>query len=321
MTMLTVILVVVLLLFLWIRRRNQLGKPIPGFGGRQLARLPIDVEGTQRWALVQRAHSKQGALPLLLCFHGGSGSDPRNFARMSALATTAQEAGFLAAFPAAEEGWSDGRPERGDNPLDLVFVDRLVAFLAQQGYIDPTRVYAIGASSGGMFVQRLSAERPRLLKGAAAVIASVPIAMVETVADGPPLPFALIADRNDMIMPWDGGEIMRGPMYGVGGQVLSMEEALAVWRHRNQADYVADPVHIDGPEDYDAEITDFLPEGEDGAPLRFVALRGAGHRWPRWPAFRGATGFDAGRCALDFFIRISDEPERPGRIEQQTAHC
>lgn len=322
MTTLTIILVIVLLLFLWIRRRNQLGKPIPGFGGRQLARLPLDIDGTLRWALVQRAHSKQGRLPLLLCFHGGSGSDPRQFARMSALAATAQAAGFLAAFPAAEEGWSDGRPERGDDPLDFVFVDRLVQYLAQQGHIDPNRVYAIGASSGGMFVQRLSAERPRLLKGGAAVLASVPIAMVETIADGPPLPFALISDRNDMIMPWDGGEILRGPMYGVGGQVLSMEEALAVWQHRNQADYAIAPVHIPGPEGFDAEILDFLPQEDDGAPLRFVAVSGGGHRWPRWPSFRGSTGFDAGRCALDFFARadVNDEPADRRRLNQPTAN-
>ncbi|MCS0494095.1 hypothetical protein NVS89_03225 [Ancylobacter sp. MQZ15Z-1] len=307
------VLLLILVLFLWLRRRQRLGRPIllPRFGRRPHT-LAVLVGGTRRVAQIYRPRASAGA-PLLLCFHGGLGRIDR-FARGSGLVDRGLERGCVVAFPSAPTGWVDGRPELGESAEDLDFVEALVDRLAAEMHIDRARVFAIGVSNGGMFVERLAAERPHLLAGAAAVIASVPVRMARPVADGPPLPFVLVCDRNDQIMPWHGGQILRGQNRGHGGEVIPVEDALALWVERNRAVPAGAPLRIPGPDGHFAEMVDFSP-GPGGAPLRFVAVSGEGHRWPRWPSGRGARGFDAGEVALDFLAQAAADAPGTGGLD------
>ncbi|QIB35167.1 alpha/beta hydrolase family esterase [Ancylobacter pratisalsi] len=296
---LVLILILILLVFFWLRRRARLGRPVfmPRLG-RRPRRVTVAVQGARREAEVYASGATAGA-PLLLCFHGGLGQIER-FARGSGLSSRGPARGYVVAFPSAPTGWVDGRPELGESTQDLDFVEVLIEKLAVDLRIDTSRVFAIGVSNGGMFVERLAAERPALLAGGAAIIASVPARMARSVAEAPPLPFALICDRNDQIMPWHGGQIMRGQNRGYGGEVIPVEDVLELWVHRNRAVATGAPVRVAGPEGHFVDIQDFSAQ-PGGAPLRFAAVTGEGHRWPRWPAYRGTTGFDAGEVALDFF--------------------
>ncbi|WP_051660804.1 hypothetical protein [Bosea sp. 117] len=333
---LALLLLLAVLIVLWVRRRRRLGKARPLFGPwRRLVPVTLDIGGVPRTALMGQRPAGSGPMPALLCFHGGLG-DPAGFADRSGLAATALKHGFLPVFPAAPEGWRDGRPGRTDATRDIAFVAALIDRLAGDGLIDRRQVYAIGLSNGGMFVQRLAAERPDLLAGAAAVLASIPLAILDAVAAGPPLPFVLVCDHDDRIMPWHGGEVARGGGMGIGGRVAAVDDALAVWVERNRAEPVGEPRRIPGPSGWHADIHDYAPQafssevgtgsreenatkqeaGAGGAPLRFVAMTGPGHRWPRWPAGRGAQAFDAGEAALEVFAGSSRAGTDTARAER-----
>lgn len=297
---LLLILVVILLLFLWARRRQRLGRPFQL--RRRLPRLTVDVRGRPRTAHVQGPPGNRRGAPLLIALHGGLGRVER-FMQGTGLPKRARDHGYAIAFPVAPDGWVDGRPEKGTGTEDLDFIAALIEAMVTKHGIDRRQVYALGVSNGGMFVQRLATERPDLLAGAASIVASTPAAIAREVASGPPMPFALICDRNDDIMPYEGGEIRRGATIGHGGEVIPVEDARAVWVERNGAGGPAQTRTITGPEGFRAELTDHVPMGH-GVPVRFVAVSGSGHGWPRWPGYRGATAFDAGEIVLEFFDAV-----------------
>jgi polyhydroxybutyrate depolymerase len=299
---LIVLLVGLLLLaFLFGRRRARRIEPAAEVPLPKLRPLTVAVGDVERVAYMPKP-GNVGNLPLLLCFHGGLGRMDR-FVRASDLAALAEARGFFPVFPAAPDGWVDGRPERGNSKQDIDFILTLVERLSSSRLIDLAHVYAVGVSNGGMFVQFLATELPGLLAGAASVQASLPAAVADSVAKGPPVPFVLMCDRNDTIMPWDGGEIASAPGLGVGGQVVPVEEARSIWVRRNRAGGAAPPARVSGPRGYVAAIYDH-PAGANGAPVRFVEVQGAGHRWPRWVMRDGKVAFSAGDVVLDFFANL-----------------
>ncbi|HED65730.1 MAG TPA: hypothetical protein ENJ09_09270, partial [Planctomycetes bacterium] len=103
--------------------------------------------------------------PLLLVFHGGGGSaqkalDGMGFDRL------VDEVGVAIAYPDGIEGhWNDGRggekfAEQDAKVDDVAYVLEILSDMQHRHPIDPARVYAVGASNGGMFVQRLAIEHP-----------------------------------------------------------------------------------------------------------------------------------------------------------------
>jgi polyhydroxybutyrate depolymerase len=300
---LIIVLIGALLLFLWLRRGGlRLRRPATDdVALPKLRPLTLKVGDVDRVAYMPKP-GDVGNLPLLLCFHGGLGRMDR-FVRSSDLAALAEARGFFPVFPAAPDGWVDGRPERGNSKQDIDFVLTLIERLSTSRLIDLARVYAVGVSNGGMFVQFLATELPGLLAGAASVQASLPEAVADRVAKGPPVPFVLMGDRTDTIMPWDGGEIASAPGLGVGGHVVPVEEARSIWVRRNKAEGAAPPKRFTGPRGYVAAVYDH-PAGPNGAPMRFVEVQGAGHRWPRWVMRDGTVAFSAGDVVLDFFANL-----------------
>lgn len=272
--------------------------PRPSVDALDFEPIEVRVAGSDRTAYFQKP-SKPGAMPLLLCFHGGLGN-AEQFAETSGLATRAQAWGFLAVFPDAEEGWVDGRPERGSSTEDLEFVAALVKRLTAEKIIDPARIFGLGLSNGGMFVQHLATKRPGLLAGGASVLASLPIAVAEDTAAGVPMPFVLACDVTDGVMPFDGGEIRSAPGLGVGGHVVPVQEARSIWVERNGARTARPPRRVNASGGLRADIYDH-PAGPEGAPVRFVEIYGMGHRWPRWSGSPGEPEVNAADFALEFF--------------------
>jgi polyhydroxybutyrate depolymerase len=294
---LALILLLILLLALVMRRRRRLGR-------RRWRRLSgaqtINIGGEERsYALHRPRGWNGGARPLLICFHGGSGIAER-FAQGSGLIEAGERHGFAVAFPEAPEGWEDARPERGGGRRDLDFVEALVEKLAAEPGIDARRIYALGASNGGMFVMRLACERPERFAGFATVIANLPAAQSEMARPGHPVPIALVFGQEDRVMPRGGGRILQARGVGVGGMVLSAEATVSFWVKRNQAGRAPRSASLQAGQRI--EVRDF-PAGPGGAPVRVVEIEGWRHKWPRWGAnrLRGQPGFDVADLIWDFF--------------------
>ncbi|WP_442506731.1 alpha/beta hydrolase family esterase [Novipirellula sp. SH528] len=99
--------------------------------------------------------------PLVFAFHG-IGDSTDSMAAYSQLDLLAAKNGFLLVYPASRNGMWDAinvDPETLDANSDVQFFDALLEHMSSQYQIDRDRVYLMGMSNGGSFVQLLANAR------------------------------------------------------------------------------------------------------------------------------------------------------------------
>ncbi len=166
---------------------------------------------------------------------------------------------------------------------DVGFLEQVVAQLKSRPDVDPSRVYAVGESNGGMMVYRLLCAAAGELAGAASV-EGTPVAGCDPERS---VPLLHVHGTADNAVPYRGGQSLVSWVLGV--TFPPVETAL---------ERVAASAGCTGggrtTGDGAVRVTDW--DGCDGgAPIRLVALDGVGHEWPR-----GAR-FDATEEILEFF--------------------
>lgn len=318
---LAALLLVSTALVVWLVSRLR---PPPRGRGRQLPRARPAIAGPERAIRIGDSTRTyhyymppgERALPprpLVVAFHGGLGSGPI-FARQTGLSETARRHGFAVAYLNASGRWSDGRATTGTGQGDIDFVEALLDHLLLSELLDEQRIYAVGASNGGMFVLRLACQLPRRFAAFAAVLASMPVGMIQQAPPGPPAPMMLINATHDRVLPWHGGRVASGQGLGAGGEVIGVEATLAFWRRRNRcgAPRAANLKDVAWNTGQVVDIYDY-PAGPDGAELRFVKITGGRHMWPRprpteYTPFGGlfgapTGGLEATDLIWEFFTR------------------
>jgi polyhydroxybutyrate depolymerase len=124
----------------------------------------IDVGDMKRSYLlhVPRTLPMDVPVPLVLMFHGGSGT-PEYAETESRFSELADRERFLVAYPAGyKKSWNDGRNEKAipaqrDHVDDLAFIAALLDDLGRDYRIDARRIYATGISNGAAFSHYLAA--------------------------------------------------------------------------------------------------------------------------------------------------------------------
>lgn len=137
-----------------------------------------------------------GPRPILFAFHGTSEKGARFVTRAKLAEFVAR--GFVVVAPdAAGNGtfwpvWDGMRApgkEADPNP-DLVLFDRLLSCTAAHFAIDQRRVYAVGHSAGGIFMNRLLRSRSKVLAGG--IVGSGVFSLTSTGTSGPLEPLLAI---------------------------------------------------------------------------------------------------------------------------------
>jgi polyhydroxybutyrate depolymerase len=291
------VFVVALLVVLWLLWRPR----------RPVRWLTINVNGLERRYFLCSADPSARHQPLLLCFHGGLGR-VELLVRSSGIAEVGLRHGYTVIFPEAKDGWIDSRPERGGSTRDLDFVDALLDSLVSNNLVDPSRMFALGISNGGLFLYRMAGERPLRFAGLATALANMPIAE-RSAGTGAPIPITMIFGRQDRIQPWEGGRIMRSAQLGVGGEVVSAEATLRFWLKRNLAEGTPQKQRLVSA-GRPIDVEDY-PAAPDGAPVRYVTVGNWGHRWPCWGNALSASAddFNAANLVMEFFsgLGLSDK--------------
>lgn len=260
-------------------------------------------------------------LSLVMAFHGGRGNALR-FSRQTGFNVVADKYGFAVVYPEALGAWNDGRAELPAKIDDVAFVRVLIKHLIESIEVDPNRIFATGASNGGMFTMRLACEMADEISAFAPVMASMPANLYHQCRPGRPVPLMMINGTEDPFVPWEGGEIGRGRL-GIGGKVLSVPDTVAFWAHNNGcwsaarvgreiASSVDDGTHID--------ILRY-PHSAGGENFTLVRINGGGHSWPGSPIGlesareiligRTTSQFTASEMIWDFFCQQESNKEAP----------
>jgi polyhydroxybutyrate depolymerase len=252
----------------------------------------IEHAGVTRYFDVYLPDGFAPGAALLVVLHGGTlsnqslrGGAARELFRLS------DENGFLVVLPngtngAGETGasgsfnWNDCRADAGPASTsadDVGFVSALIDWAILEHAIDPSRIYATGASNGGLMTYRLLFELSDRIAAGAAVIANLPAS-----SECPPEPRAprsvlIMNGTADPIMPFEGGAVAVNR-----GAILSSDATRDFWRT-----FLAlppEPARFEFPDldpgDGGTVAREVYASGGNGVELRYYRVEGGGHNVP-----------------------------------------
>jgi polyhydroxybutyrate depolymerase len=247
-------------------------------------------------------------VPLLFALHGGTvDKSTMQFGAALEYRAIADEEGVLVVYPNGTSpttglsgptgafNWNDCRADAGSSATtadDVGFIGALIDWAAGTFAIDLERVYATGASNGGLMSYRLAFELSDRIAAVGAVIANLPANSECSPAPAHPVAVLTMNGTADAFMPFGGGMIL-----GNTGTVLSAQQTIDFWRTFVGAGPT--PTHVDFPDvdpaDGGTVALDVWCGGTGGTAYAFHTVAGGGHNmpsiaYPLSPALIGLLG-------------------------------
>ncbi len=240
------------------------------------SREKMTVDGLERSYIVSAPQGLEPPRAMMVALHGSTqrGSLIR---RTSGFDELVGREGWLMVYPDAVGGiWRDGR---GDDDVDDVsFLAELVETLRGRFSIADDAVFVVGASNGGFMVLRLLCEVPELFRGAAAVIATMGLDTFQACFPSKLASMLLIAAKDDPIVPYEGGQVVRVDGGRYRGHTLSFDDTVEFWRGQGEWEEDGGAVKDELEPGVWREQRCFVAPG--GEPrLKVVSLSGVGHHW------------------------------------------
>jgi len=183
----------------------------------------------------------------------------------------ADEQGFIVVYPSGTGRLLKIWPMRPEADLmaDVRFISELIDTLEAAYNIDPTRIYANGASNGGAMAYALSCKLSHRIAAVGTVSAGqVPWSWC---ADSRPVPMITFHGTADRITPYNGGPRSRASPK----PFPSVSTWAANWARRNRCG----PSPIESVVAADVTRLEYTNCADDAAVVLYT-LRGGGHAWP-----------------------------------------
>ena len=270
------------------------------------ARSLVHGGQTRHWHEIVPAAcaAREARCPVLVALHGGGGmQNGAQFASGTGLAEAAAARNYVVLAPdALGDNWNDGRPELAAGIDDVGFIRAMVADARGRAGIDPARIFAAGASNGGLMSYRLACDGGGLFRAIAPVIAHLGTALIERCRPQGNISVFMIPGSADRLMPYQGGGV--AAMFGRRGSVVSSDRTLAFWRD------AMDCRGAPAAERRGAAVAVTRYEVcRGGAVVQRWTVEGGGHAWPgrNRPPLRprvagpAVNDFSATPAILDFF--------------------
>ena len=254
----------------------------------QLKRFTLVCDDRERTYFVHYPTSKLPAEPKAVVFvlHGGGGADAQEMARRTGMNHIADREDFIVVYPQGIDGqWNDGRGKTFRRPTDnrdvddVRFISAVIDELVGKKLADPSRVYVMGLSNGGMMTHRLGIELGHRLAAIAPVIANLP-ENIATQKPTRPLPVLIMNGTDDPMMPWNGGPVrVLGREYGT---VLSTDHTVRYWVEAAQLPPNPRTRVLEDRSPEDGCTVEVVEYSAAGNPVEVVLyrIRGGGHNLP-----------------------------------------
>jgi polyhydroxybutyrate depolymerase len=198
--------------------------------------------------------------PLLLAFHGAGGTGA-GMQSLSELNRAAGALGWVVIYPdAALVNWAEGCGCGIADRLavnDTGLVTSLITRAVERYDVDPSRVYAVGYSQGGLFAGRLACQMSDRIRAVAMVAAAMSAPLAKSCRPGRPMPVLFVQGAEDATYPPGGSG--DGKLH-----LLGIVEAEARWRELDGCDTTAP------------------------CPVRLHLVGGGTHHWRPRPEFAAA---------------------------------
>jgi polyhydroxybutyrate depolymerase len=236
-------------------------------------------QGVERHYLLRKPPNQAGAVPLVVALHGLN--QPVDELRQSwTMDAIADREGFAVLYPEAVAGrWSyaDTRPAKlpsGEVVDDTGFLLALIDQLTGDGVVDRARIYAAGASNGGLMAWTLACAAADRFAAVAPLITGMIERQAEQCHPQRLAPLVVIAGTDDWTQAYDGA---MAPEY----RLMSVPETLEFWRRLRGCKGLK-PTVIPRHEAADPTLAVLVEwtECSDPSPMRFFRIEGGGHSLP-----------------------------------------
>jgi polyhydroxybutyrate depolymerase len=213
----------------------------------------------------------------------------------------------LLAPDALDQNWNDRRADIAAGIDDVGFIRAMLVDLQRRARVDQRRIFATGASNGGMMSFRLGCEASDVFRAIAPVIANMSVDLVQTCRPARGVSVLMIPGTADPLMPYGGGPV--AARFGRHGNVVSSDQTLEHWVRvldcrqapsRSRLGRAGDPTPV--------AILRYAGCSRDQASLQRWTVEGGGHTWPGTRsnpmverAFGPTADFAATEIILDFF--------------------
>jgi polyhydroxybutyrate depolymerase len=266
----------------------------------------LSLAGRDRVYFVHKPGGLGSTAPLLFVLHGGNGTAPRR-ALQTGFNDIADRDRFIVVYPqGVDYGWNDGRAKDaslghadGDATVDdVAFFRGMIDDFINRGEADPKRVYVIGGSNGGMMTQRLACDATDKIAAAAAIVASIPVAIASSCRPSRPIPILMMTGTADLLVPFEGGQVA-----GNRGSVIPVIEAVDFWRRIDGCADNPESSEMPDRDPADGIRTDVLAwrRCSEGSEVVFFRMNGAGHGLPGRSQNKSAAAKQlGGRSSNDF---------------------
>lgn len=241
--------------------------------------------------------------PLVINLHGKNSTHEYQM-KYSNMIALAEQHGFIVAFPQGlriqtTEGDATTWDIHNDRGLkDVEYIKAIIDQVSNIYYVDSSRVYVTGFSSGGSFAYRVACELSDQIAG----IASVAGAMSTSVAA------ACEPVKTVSVMEIHGTADMVAPVNGIEGISYSAKDAMAFWADKNGCQSEPKTTSVGEGDENSVTKTEY-PGCKDNAAVVYYQLDGGGHNWPgtkfKVKDFRMGQGINADQVIWDFFSQSS----------------
>jgi len=226
-------------------------------------------------------------VPLVFVLHGGGENADRTASTARASfqwQVLADRDKFIVVYPnGVDNQWHDCRSDAHSiigQADDVGFIDTLITRLSTEHHIDPARVYATGASNGGMMSYRLAFEFSDRIAAIGAVIANLPVDPAgECTSPINPTTVVIMNGTADPLMPYGGGRVANSPARGT---VRSASDTRDFWVNVNACNptpVVENLPDLD-PTDGSTVTKEIYSGCREGTHVVFFRVNGGGHTQP-----------------------------------------
>jgi polyhydroxybutyrate depolymerase len=232
------------------------------------------------------AYDGRRRLPLVVVLHGAF-SSAASFEEKTGFSRLADAHGFISAYPEgtsmvmpATQHWNAGHccgKAQIYHVDDKGFVERVIALLEERLAVDPSRIYLVGYSNGGMLAYRVAIDMADQLAGVAVVAGNMDargmLKAPEFVHGPPPAPVSLLAihGRGDERIAYGGKVRSSGD-----GLDAPIPETARYWAA--SVGCSADPVPT--RQGGGRVVVEAYRQCTRGADVVLMTLLGWGHEWP-----------------------------------------
>ncbi|MGB1532947.1 MAG: alpha/beta hydrolase family esterase, partial [Acidimicrobiales bacterium] len=231
----------------------------------------LNVDGIERSYLSYRPIGLSDNIPVIIQFHGGSGTSKEAYYREGNLNGVADSEGILMIYPQADIStgsvWNTLHSDEGNKVSadDFGFIEAIIDFLEEDNRIDTSRIYVAGYSNGAAMAYQIACHLNKRIAGF--VVHSGNFPLEEVISNE--YPCDITHETPGLI--FNGTADMTRPLEGIPTYAVSVRDGAQWWADQNNS--------ISKTTSQDGDIERTIYASEAGTEIQLFIIEGGGHDW------------------------------------------